>query len=163
VDYILDGLPSAADQAWAQEVRRSRRRVPCPRCGGTGLGWEARIRQIEGASLLAIRQRFSLSDLERWFGGLDCRSAEGRAAVQRLRERFAQLRGLGLEQLPCGLPVSEASLRERLLARAACAGQHALVGAVAVLDPGEGDEDLSGVAARLGEQGGMIWPRAGEA
>ena len=98
VDYVLDGLPSATDQAWAQDVRRSRRRVPCPRCCGTGLGWEVRIRQIEGVSLLAIRQRFHLADLERWLSELKCRSAEGRAAVQELRERFARVRGLGLEQ-----------------------------------------------------------------
>jgi excinuclease ABC A subunit len=163
VDYILDGLPSAADQKWADKVRNSRTRVACPRCAGTGLGWEACVRHVEGISLLTIRQRFRIMDLERWVTSLSCRSDAGRAAVNELTRRLRLAREVGLGQLPCGLPVSEVSGGDRLLARAVCAFNNALVGAVVVFDPGEAEVgDRGPRLVRMGREAGMTLRRAGE-
>jgi excinuclease UvrABC ATPase subunit len=163
VDYVLDGLPSAADQKWAGSVRESRTRVTCPRCVGTGLGWEARVREVEGTSLLIIRQRFRVLDLERWVDGLSCRTEEGRAAASELAGRLRLAREVGLGQLPCGTPVSEVSGGDRLLARAVCAFNNALAGAVVVLEPGEAEVgDWGPQLVRLGREAGLTWRRAGE-
>jgi hypothetical protein len=163
VDYVLDGLPSAADQKWARSVRESRTRVACPRCGGTGLGWEARVREVEGTSLLTIRQRFKVLDLERWVGGLSCRTEEGREAARELSHRLGLAREAGLDQLPCGIPISEASGRDRLLARAMCACNNALAGAVVVFEPGETEVgDLGPLLTRTGRAAGLTWRREGE-
>lgn len=163
VDYVLDSLPSAADQKWAKSVRESRINVDCPRCGGTGLGWEARVRQVQGTSLLTIRQRFRVLDLKGWVDGLCCRTGEGRAAATELASRLRRACKLGLGNLPCGTKISKMSETDRFLARAICAFNNALLGSNLVLELGKakvGDREPQ--LARMLTEAGFAWQRAGE-
>jgi hypothetical protein len=121
------------------------------------------VREVEGASLLIIRQQFRVLDLERWAGGLSCRTEEGRAAARELADRLQLAREVGLGQLPCGTPVSEVSGGDRLLARAVCAFNNTLVGAVVVLEPGEAKVGERGLQlVRMCREAGLTWRRAGE-
>jgi hypothetical protein len=161
-DYVIDALPSA-DPVWAGRVRESRHRARCPRCEGTGLGWEASVREVQGVSLRTVRRDHTLADLERWATRLAAQTVAGREALAALDEPFRLVRDLGLGHLRCGEPVATADDRDRLLARVGCARLNALTAAtVMVHAPAELRPVAAGAVAGGTAAGDMVWELCGE-
>jgi len=148
----------SSDRGWANELNASRHRRQCPRCRGTGLGWEAKLREIGGVTLQTILTEWTVKRLDGWLSRLDAVTGHGRSAVSEARGRADAAVGLGLGELHCGARYPSLSPGDRFRTFAVAAARHQLLGASAyVRPPAEIAGDAARLVAALREDGNMEW------
>lgn len=157
-NYVVEHMWKSPDRGWANELNASRHQRQCPRCGGTGLGWEARLREVGGATLQMILTEWTVKRLSAWLDRLKARTVIGQAAVLDARSRADSAVRLGLGELRCGARYPSLSPEDRFRAFAVAARRHQLLGATAyVRPPAETIGDTARLIAALREDGNMEW------
>jgi excinuclease UvrABC ATPase subunit len=135
VNYVTANMWKAPDRNWANELSESRHLRPCPRCGGTGLGWEARLRDVQGVTLQRILSEWTVGRLADWLSKVDCRSDVGKTAAATAQSRAELALRFGLADLHCGDRYSVLSVPTRLRVFAVAVAHNQLLGATAYLRP----------------------------
>lgn len=157
-NYVVEHMWKSSERSWANELNASRHQRQCPRCGGTGLGWEARLREIGGVTLQTILTEWTVKRLAGWLNRLDPVTGDGRSAVSEARDRADSAVRLGLGELRCGARYPSLSPGDRFRTFAVAAARHQLLGANAyVRPPTEIAGDAARLVAALREDGNMEW------
>lgn len=134
---VMDEMWKGSNRTWSQRTSDSTCEVLCPRCNGTGLGWEARARSIEGVSMQTIKIEFDLMRLRHWLAELVLPSAahaDRDLAVTRLD---AALRW-NIGGVRCGAGFADLAAFDRLRLAGAGVARHELLGALAVVELSDG-------------------------
>lgn len=159
VNYVTANMWKAPDRNWANLLNESRHPQSCTRCGGTGLGWEARLRDVQGVTLQTILSEWTVDRLTSWLPKLVCHTAAGKKAIATANTRLELARRLKLGKLKCGTRYSELPVAERLrVFTVACSYNH-LLGASAFVQPVKhGEVDLvERLIKEVQEPGNMQW------
>jgi excinuclease UvrABC ATPase subunit len=157
-NYVTANMWKAPDRDWANEVDASRRLSACPRCDGTGLGWEARMREVGGTTLQSVLTEWTVRRLATWLRGLDCVTNEGRSAAAEARERAEEADRLGLGELLCRARYPSLSPENRFRAFMVAAARNQLLGATAYVRPPAGVSlNAERLVTALRDTGNMEW------
>ncbi len=157
-NYVVEHMWKSPDRSWANELNASRHKRQCPRCGGTGLGWEARLREVGGITLQTVLTEWTVKRLSGWLNRLEAFTGNGRSALLDARARADSAVRLGLGELRCGARYPSLSPGDRFRTFAVAAARHQLLGATAyVRPPTETAGDTARLIAALREDGNMEW------
>ena len=159
VNYVTANMWKAPDRNWANLLNESRHQQSCTRCGGTGLGWEARLRDVQGVTLQTILSEWTVERLTSWLPKLVCHTAAGKKAITTANPRLELARRLRLGKLKCGARYSELPVAERLRVFTVACSYNQLLGASAFVQPvkhGEVDA-VERLINEVQEPGNMQW------
>lgn len=159
VNYVTANMWKAPDRNWANQLNESRHPEPCPRCGGTGLGWEARLRDVQGVTLQTILSEWTVDRLTAWLSRLVCHTTAGKKATANANARLDLARRLRLGKIKCGASYSELPAHDRLRLFTLACSYNQLLGAIAFVQPvthGEVDSTEQ-LIKEVKEQGNMQW------
>lgn len=95
-NYAERGMWRSSSRQWAEELAESRKKTACPKCGGSGLGWEAQSHRVAGISLQSILRQWSIEKLHAWISRLRPKSSGGKTAATRLERQAALCLKFGL-------------------------------------------------------------------
>lgn len=159
VSCVISNMWKAPDRNWATKVHESRHFTICPRCKGTGLGWEARLRAVKGITIQAILSSWTLERLNIWLSNLSCHSDLGKRATATAKTRLELPLRLGLSNLKCGCPFNDLSKSERLKVFAIACSHNQLLGAAAYVRPTEDydNRSIKILIKHIQEEGNMRW------
>jgi excinuclease ABC subunit A len=155
---VIDAMWKGPDRNWAGRVEASKHEVACPRCSGSGLGWEGAVRAIAGVTMKNVKLDFDLAQLRSWLSGLTLPTAAKPDLVLALSRLDAALK-FAVGSIRCGATLAELSQLNRLRLTALAAIQHELKGALAVVELTEGirRQDAQGLATSLQAASRMDW------
>ena len=158
---VIDSMWKGPDRAWSRRVDASKHEVACPRCGGSGLGWEGAARAIAGVTLRDVKLDYGLAQLRSWLSGLALPTAAELDRVLALSRLDAALK-FSVGGIRCGATLAELSQLNRLRVTALAAVQHELKGALAIVELTEGihRQDAEGLMTSLQTDSHMDWALA---
>lgn len=158
-NYAERGMWRSSSRQWAEELAESRKKTACPKCGGSGLGWEAQSHRVAGISLQSILRQWSIEKLHAWISRLRPKSSGGKTAATRLERQAALCLKFGLGRVKCGARWRTLSHDSRLTAAALHAGINQLLNAQAFLavDKNTPARDAKTLLTRLRMLGPMAW------
>ncbi|MEI7993458.1 MAG: hypothetical protein WCH01_01015 [Methylococcaceae bacterium] len=156
VNYIIANVWKASDRSWSNELNNSRHSISCPRCHGTGLGWEAQTRNIQGVSLQLILSKYTVEQLGTWLLTVDCHTDIGNKYISIAKSHVDLALKLGLGNIRCGSFYNELSENHRLRAFTIACSNNQLLGATAFIQFNEQSESQQLINA-IEVAGNMRW------
>ncbi|KOR30809.1 hypothetical protein TI04_03985 [Achromatium sp. WMS2] len=127
--YVQTNIWKTSDRSWSKTVNESFKNCSCPECLGSGLGWEARSRQIKGTTLQEILTNLTISELYKWLTTIRIHVGSSDSQFDKLKRTLHLANTTELKDVLCGSRLGTLSPEQRIMARILACRENELLGA----------------------------------